>query len=202
MEIKELKTKLWALIRADDDPEAELENQYLHLVIPDRIMFFKYILHEWKEKGVDKMLERRWEHEEVPTLFHIQQKAFPELSPRDLFYSHLDEHIKLLKNIFEKKVPALLRKEERAARDIFDRNRVLSGATTKNDFDPAQKRYNTKDAADYIGVEVKTLYDYNTKGILVPFCPNGKINFYLQSQLDTYLDNKVKKKRKRKSSDF
>lgn len=198
MDINELKRKLWVIVRADDDPELELENQYLPLTIPERITFFRYILHEWKEGGVGNMLERRYHHEEVPAFLYLHMGAYPEQTPRDLYHDHLSEHTDRLNKLFRKRVPAQLRKEENAAKDILDRQRMLDGVTSVNDFNPDERRFTAQEAADYLGVALKTLYDYNTDGILQPFSPNGKYVFYLKSQLDYFLNNR-RKKRKREN---
>ncbi len=51
------------------------------------------------------------------------------------------------------------------------------------------KRYNTNQAAEYLGIKPKTLWEWrNRNQISLPYYRLGKRSyFYLQSDLDTYL---------------
>ncbi len=51
------------------------------------------------------------------------------------------------------------------------------------------KRFNTNEAAEYLGIKPKTLWEWRNRSlILLPFYRIGKRRFiYLQSDLDNYL---------------
>lgn len=66
---------------------------------------------------------------------------------------------------------------------------------TQNDQLPEdwkKQRYTLAEAAEYLGISTRTLYQFRARGVHIPYIRVGYKIFYLKDDLDEWLEKNVK----------
>lgn len=172
--------KLWGIVKADEDPEGKLEDILYRLPFSDRISFLKFALYEYNQGNIDRMLEDRWNKEDIPDYFFRDKRLSYDLSPRDLFLQHLNAFSEQLNVLFKKTIPAKLRQLDKEVKDIQDRERALGKLNFEDECtDPSIEKLTVKETAILMKKEVRTILDYIQKGKLKPCSVGGVKKNYL-----------------------